>query len=477
MLEGLEISVQYYKSLSTIIDYRIEAEYFDKRFLKIDEIFERIESTTFFNVANYENGRAYNSEEFSELQLENGVKVSKIGDVTQKRINVNWVEVSELEFLRQKGNCLIDDDILMTLTGDPPDVGKVNLFKDNQIKSTWNQRVARVYLQENQSIFFSSKVFFIVLYNRFCREQLERFAKGIRQRNLGVECIEKLRLPILSITLQIKLNELITESFSLLENANSIYKSSETLLLESLDLNNFVPTAEAVNVKSFKESFLSSGRLDAEYYQKKYEEIIARVKSHKYDQLGNLVNIKKSIEPGSDAYQEEGVPFIRVSNLNKMGLSEPDIHLDGVKYKDVVRPRKDTILLSKDGTVGIAYKVSEDMNAITSGAILHLSVKTDEVFPDYLTLVLNSKVVQMQAERDAGGSILQHWKPSEIEQVEIPIIDKQTQEKIALLVSDSFMLKKQSEQLLETAKRAVEIAIEESEEVAMQFIQASQAFN
>ena len=76
------------------------------------------------------------------------------------------------------------------------------------------------------SIFFSSKVFFIVLYNRFCREQLERFAKGIRQRNLGVECIEKLRLPILSITLQIKLNELITESFSLLENANSIYKSS-----------------------------------------------------------------------------------------------------------------------------------------------------------------------------------------------------------------------------------------------------------
>lgn len=160
MLEGLEISVQYYKSLSTIIDYRIEAEYFDKRFLKIDEIFERIESTTFFNVANYENGRAYNSEEFSELQLENGVKVSKIGDVTQKRINVNWVEVSELEFLRQKGNCLIDDDILMTLTGDPPDVGKVNLFKDNQIKSTWNQRVARVYLQENQSIFFSSKVFF-----------------------------------------------------------------------------------------------------------------------------------------------------------------------------------------------------------------------------------------------------------------------------------------------------------------------------
>jgi type I restriction enzyme, S subunit len=183
--------------------------------------------------------------------------------------------------------------------------------------------------------------------------------------------------------------------------------------------------------------------------------------------------VKKSIEPGSDAYQEEGVPFIRVSNLNKMGLSEPDIHLDGTKYKDVIKPLKDTILISKDGTVGIAYKVTEDTNAITSGAILHLSIKPekrDDVKPDYLTLVLNSKVVQMQAERDAGGSILQHWKPSEIEQVEIPIIDIQIQEKIASLVSESFTLKKQSEQLLETAKRAVEIAIEENEGVAMQFI-------
>ena len=47
---------------------------------------------------------------------------------------------------------------------------------------------------------------------------------------------------------------------------------------------------------------------------------------------------------------------------------------------------------------------------------------------------------------------------------------EQIQEKIALLVSESFMLKKQSEQLLETAKRAVEIAIEEGEEIALRLI-------
>lgn len=55
------------------------------------------------------------------------------------------------------------------------------------------------------------------------------------------------------------------------------------------------------------------------------------------------------------------------------------------------------------------------MDVITSGAIIHLTVTDKEVLPDYLTLVINSVVVKLQAERDAGGSIIQHWKPSEIE--------------------------------------------------------------
>ena len=76
----------------------------------------------------------------------------------------------------------------------------------------------------------------------------------------------------------------------------------------------------------------------------------------------------------------------------------------------------------------------------------------------------------MQAERDAGGSIILHWRISEIENVVVPLIDFEKQKEIAKLVEESFALKKQSEKLLEVAKRAVEIAIEESEEKAIKFI-------
>lgn len=468
MLEGLEISIlKLSEILKDNIEFRSDSEYFSKKYLEFNSFLDSRSSDRISKYAKVSDG---DHSKFPDNQIDE-VRYLQAKDIKKHFIeDYNPVYISKEYFNKNKRSHVTEENIILSIMGS---VGDIAITPKDFIPTLANRAVA--IIKEIKVI--NPYYLFTYLSTKYGQLQIDRQKNGGVQERINLDVLSKIRIPFIENNFQKTIEKTIKDSHLKRKESRQTYSQAETLLLETLGLIDFEPTTEAVNIKNFKESFLSSGRLDAEYYQKKYEEIIARVKSHKYDQLGNLVDIKKSIEPGSDAYQEEGVPFIRVSNLNKMGLSEPDIHLDGVKYKDVVRPRKDTILLSKDGSVGIAYKVSEDMNAITSGAILHLSAKTDEVLPDYLTLVLNSKVVQMQAERDAGGSILQHWKPSEIEQVEIPIIDKQTQEKIALLVSDSFMLKKQSEQLLETAKRAVEIAIEESEEVAMQFIQASQAFN
>jgi type I restriction enzyme, S subunit len=219
-----------------------------------------------------------------------------------------------------------------------------------------------------------------------------------------------------------------------------------------------------ISVKNFSESFGVSGRLDAEYYQPKYDEILEKVRQFKYSNLGGkngLVDIFKSIEPGSEAYQSEGIPFVRVSNMTKNEISQPEIKLDKEKFENIKKPKKDDILLTKDGSVGTAYKCQKDEDFITSGAVLHLTVKdTNLISPDYLTLVLNSKIVQLQAQRDAGGSIIQHWKPSEIEAVLIPLLPTQAQTKIAELIQTSFALRTESKDLLERAKREVEEEIE-----------------
>ena len=76
----------------------------------------------------------------------------------------------------------------------------------------------------------------------------------------------------------------------------------------------------------------------------------------------------------------------------------------------------------------------------------------------------------INAEGDAGGSIIQHWKRSEIERVKIPLLPLPRQRTIADKVQSSFALRAESKRLLDLSKHAVETAIEHGEEKALKEI-------
>ena len=86
--------------------------------------------------------------------------------------------------------------------------------------------------------------------------------------------------------------------------------------------------------------------------------------------------------------------------------------------------------------------------------------------------VLNSQIVQLQAERDCNGAIIQHWKPSDIENVRIPVLDMDKQKEISDKVQESFRLRKEAKQLLDNAIKAVEMAIETDEETALLWLES-----
>lgn len=320
--------------------------------------------------------------------------------------------------------------------------------------------------------------YFLATYlnSKYGQLQLLRFNKGISQPDLHLEDIRKTIVPIFSDKFYEIIEDVVRnaerrsiESFEKVVEAESHFE--QILNVKQIDTLN-----TAISVKRLSESLQNMGRLDAEFYQPKYDILFDELKKFSCKRLGGpngIVNIKKSIEPGSEAYQDEGVPFVRVSDISKYEITPPEIYLSQniVKNAESLFPKKDTILFSKDGSVGIAYKIERDEDIITSGALLHLTVRnTSEILPDYLTLVLNSPVVQLQAERDSNGAIIQHWKPSDIENVIIPILDIDTQKEIAVKVQESFTLRKQSRQLLEYAKQAVEMAIEQGEDAAIEWL-------
>ena len=137
------------------------------------------------------------------------------------------------------------------------------------------------------------------------------------------------------------------------------------------------------------------------------------------------------------------------------------------RYSEIAaqhQPQLGEILLSKDATPGIAHYLSEPPRPmIPSSGILRLRNQTGRLNNECLTLILNSLMTREQANRDVGGSVIMHWRPEQIAGVVIPIIAPETQAQIREQVVESAFLRRQSRRLLEGAKTAVELAIEQGE--------------
>ena len=314
------------------------------------------------------------------------------------------------------------------------------------------------------------------LLSKSGKDLMLRTASQTGQPHLTLEAINNLDIPIIDNNFQDNFEKIYHKLYESKQNSQISYHKAEELILEELGLNNWQPKHKLSFIKNFSD-IQNAERIDAEYFQPKYDEIIQAIKNYKggWDKLSNIVSIKKCVEVGSDAYTEEGISFVRVSNLNKFEINENNQQcISQELYEELAenfQPKKGEILLSKDGTAGLAYHVnSEAKKMIPCGGILRLKVKNKDYLPEYLTLVLNSLIVQEQIEKVLSGALIKHWLTEQINNTVIPKLDVDKQKEIVEKIQESFKCREQSKQLLEIAKQGVEKAIEENEESATAWI-------
>jgi len=271
-----------------------------------------------------------------------------------------------------------------------------------------------------------------------------------------------------------QISDIIKVALSTRKQAKGSYAKAESTLLSEIGLLDWISKSQLtfLNTCSATER---TNRIDAEYFQPKYDQIVAAIKGYAggWDILGNLVDIKKSIEVGSGEYLDEGIPFVRVSNLSPFEITE-EKYISGGLYAQLKQhqPQQGEILFSKDATPGIAHYLREKpAKMIPSGGVLRLLPKSNLVNNDCLTLILNSLLVQEQINRDCGGSVILHWRPEQVKETLIPILPEKVQAKIQQKSAESHNLHKQSKRLLDCAKQAVEIAIEKGEKKALRWIE------
>ena len=458
-MEGLEISVvKLSEVIKSSYSSRWDSFYFQKEFLKDEKIFETWESLE--NIAKIKSGTT--PKERDET-LKTGVVLLKTNDIRNNILldkGDDYFYISEATNNEMLSSQIESNDILINIVGATTEVvGRVSFVPQNFKKANITQAMSFIRLTDSK---YSPFFVFIFLQTKYGLKQTRRIARPTGQYNINNIELGSYKVPSVSDTFQSKIESMVKSAHAKLEESKSLYSQAEDLLLGELGLKDWQPKNTLHTTKKFSD-FAESGRLDAEYYQPKYDDLFEKLSCLNCKRLGKIVSIKKSFDPGSDAYQETGIPFIRVSDISKDGIEKTELHLSPIDF-DIpeLKPKKDTILFSKDGSIGIAYKVQSDLNVFTSGALLHLVTTDSSILPDYLTLVLNSVVVKLQAERDSNGAIIQHWKPSDIENVIIPILPESIQKKIASLIQQSFECKAQSKQLLEDAKRMVETEIEKN---------------
>ena len=137
-------------------------------------------------------------------------------------------------------------------------------------------------------------------------------------------------MPTFSEVFSKKIEAIVNIAFLQSQESQQIYASAETLVLESIGLKDFEFSMESVNVKSFKESFITTGRLDSEFYQKKYEEIEFEIKRNSKTAL--LCDTLLRIETGEYSpvyYSKDEIPdltfYIRSTNIKGGQVNFDDI--------------------------------------------------------------------------------------------------------------------------------------------------------
>ena len=364
---------------------------------------------------------------------------------------------------------LLKNDVLICRTnGNPKYVGKSAIvMKDTQF--AYASYLFKIRPKKEK---INSSTLTIFLNSKYGRQEIEKYSMVSNQANFSPAKFKEIKIPIFSNTFQLEIETFVKTSYQKLEDSKNLYKEAESLLLKELDLVDFTPKNENIAIKSFKDSFMQTGRLDSEYYQTKYDEIekiISEQRSFTY--IKNEFNhIKTSFDKSKNGYNYIEIGNVNVSDgTNVFNYVETQVLPANAKINvkngdllvSTVRPYR--------GAVTIIDTSENDL--IVSGAFTVLRKKENsKINTQVLQVLLRTNIYKELLLKYNVGTSYPVIKDDDVLNLIIPIIDISIQNKIEEKIKKSFLLKEESKRLLDLAKKAVEIAIEKDENEAIKII-------
>ena len=440
---------------------RLDSEFYKKKSLQIVDLLTSISAKPLTNLVDVSDG---NHMGISDKFIDEGIPYYRGQDIhnffiedanpiciDEDTFNVSYMHRSHLK----KG------DILLSIVGT---IGEVSLVSKDD-KATCNCKLAILRPHDvNKSALIA-----IYLKTKYGFDQVDKFKRGAVQMGYLLEDMNQILMPDFSDALEKSIAKAIDGIKTLTERSNMQYADAEDCLLSEIGIDMSSISNGGISVKSFSESFGNTGRLDAEYYQCKNYEVINMLNAK--GTINTLCNIyDKTFAPNASEYYQ----YIELANIVKSGEIEGVDSIIGEDLPSRARrlvKKGNVIVSSVEGSLESCALITESFdNALCSTGFY--VIDSEHYNSETLLVLLKSKPLQMLLKRGCSGTILTNITKDEFLQIPLPDISVSTQDAVKEKVSTAYVLRDKSKELLECAKLAVEMAIENDEATAITWLES-----
>lgn len=465
LLKGLEATERRLSELERTC--RIDAEFFQHRHLRLNAQLtkQRLESVA--AVAAVSDGNHFS---ISESFVEEGIPYYRgqdvVGHFFVEQAAANTITRAAFEQPFMQRSHLQKGDVLLSIIGT---VGEAGLVKTER-EATCSCKLAilrpRGVAPEYLAIYLSSAV---------GKALSERWKRGAVQTGLLLEDMDQIPVARFSESFEATLKAAVDKSFANLEDSRDLLQQAETSLLHTLGLDTWTPPEAKSYVRSSSQAF-AAGRLDAEHFQPRFAALTALMAS-----AGNSVRLGEQLLFNSRGrqpeYADEGLPVINSKHVLRNEVRYDDDNRRAAPGDGNLLIESGDVLINGTGvgTIGRAAAYLHEASALPDNHVTILR-PNDALDPVYLAVFLNSLAGQLQVNQRLRGSSGQiELYPTDIAEFQVWMGTRSLQLNIRRLVEESFVQRRRATLLLDAAKRAVEIAIEDSEAAALAHLAAANA--
>ena len=457
-MEGLEATEKPFSELERT--WRIDAEFFQRRYVHLAERLAKLQCANVTSVANVSDGNHFS---ISDSFVENGIPYYRGQDavghffIEQSTPNTITREAFDRPFMKR--SYLQQGDVLLSIIGT---VGETSLVKTNQ-EATCSCKLAILRPRNIAPAYLAA-----YLSSPVGQSLAERWKRGTVQTGLLLEDMDQIFVARFPTAFEKTVVNAVDRAYAALEASRNLLQQAEQTLLHALGLDTWAPPEVLSYVRSSREAFAAE-RLDAEYQHPKYQTLFNEMSSRfKLAKLFSLGNVTKGV---TVKYFDDGtVPIIRSGDLKNI---DSDVGLlRTLPTEPIFFLEKGDILISSIGfgSIGKVQVFDIDKNIGTVGEVTVIRQKV--LNPYYVAAFLRSTAGQLQIERHITGATGQlHLYPRDVANFWIPVLPNDEQVTFEEMARQARLERQRAAQFLDASKRAVEIAIDDSEAAALDWLQ------